>query len=112
MIQSQELIELVFNLKHIPNTPRFEIINKDGFISDGFISIEDFIQDIQNDLDFESTLSNTIFWIKFDEEISILFALIDQEDFIYDLEIWFDNDGNAKRAMVSNVDWGDKEFNF
>lgn len=107
MLQSQELIELVFNLKHIPNTPRFEIINKDGFVS-----IEDFISDIQDDLDFESTLANTIYWIKFEDEISILFALIDQEDFIYDLEIWFDNSGSAKRAMVSNVDWGDKEFTF
>ncbi len=107
MSQSQELIELVFNLKHIPNTPRFEIINKDGFIS-----IEDFIQDIQDDLDFESTLANTIYWIKIENEISILFALIDQEDFIYELEIWFDNNGKATRAMVSNVDWGDKEFTF
>mgnify|MGYP000906070910 CR=1 FL=1 len=107
MLQSQELVELVFNLQYIPGTPRFQLINKDGFLS-----IEDFIQNIQDELDFESTLTDTIYWIKFENEISILFALIDQEDFIYDLEVWFDNGGNAKRAMVSNVDWGDKEFTF
>jgi len=107
MPQSQELIELIFSLKHIVNTPRFEIINENGFLY-----IEDFIKDIKDELNFENTLANTIYWIKFDKEISILFALIDQEDFIYDLEIWFDNDGKAKRAMVSNAAWGDKEFNF
>ncbi len=101
--QSQELIELIFNLKHISGSPRFALIEDHGFLS-----IEDCISDVQNELGFETSLADAIYWIKFENEISIMFALIDNDDIIYDLEIWFDLQGNPITAQVSQVDWGDK----
>ena len=69
--QSQELIELIFNLKHIPGSSRFTLVEDHGFLS-----IEDCISDIQNELEFETSLANIIYWIKFGNEISMMFALI------------------------------------
>jgi len=102
---AQELIEFAFSLKPIGDR-RWELR--------AYFSLEDFIIDsIQNELGYETSLSNTVEYFIIDRQIKILFKLINiKDDDIEDLEIMCDSTGKVWFAEVSKEGESIKEFKF